>query len=131
MFFSKASFGKGCSGTYYIKGIAFTNNKTILKNVELLVYFGDEVKTVTTDEKGHFDIEIKWSNACPSMLSKAQHDAQNAKRNPKTIFIKYNNTQVELENDWKKYARCFPKNKKQVTRKLDLNFYIKYNTTNL
>jgi hypothetical protein len=116
------SFGKGCSGNYYICGKAYLNNNMTLVNVKLTVIFGKDTIQVITDSKGKFELELKWKNACPSLLSEEEHNEQNSKINPKFIYIKYFDKQIELENNWKNFAHCVPKSKKQITRRYDLKF---------
>ncbi len=119
---SKLTFGKGCSGVYYIKGTAFGVDKVVLKNSELTIVFGNEVRIVTTDDKGQYEIEVKWINSCPSRVTKKQRAEQNAKLNPKIIYVKYKEFNIEIKNDWFKYAECFPENKEKVTKKKNLSF---------
>gem|GEM_PF-1525439 len=116
------AFGKGCSGTYFISGTAYTADKTILKNVTLTVKFGEETKTVLTDINGHFEIELAWTSACPSGRTKEQHKQDNKKINPRLIYLSYADKELKLENKWEKFADCFPDSKDAVTWKKDLYF---------
>lgn len=117
------AFGKGCSGTYFISGTAYSANKTILKNVTLTVKFGKETKTVLTDSNGHFEIELTWTNACPSKRTKEQHKQDNSRINPPFIYISYANKEIKLVNEWEKFADCFTDSKDKTTWKKDLYFH--------
>ncbi len=114
--------GKGCSGTYFLNGTAYTVNNIILKNTRLTVRFGNLTKHIVTDSIGHFEIELAWTNACPSNLTKEQHKQLNQKINPQKIIISYADIEIILENNWEKYADCIPKSKDKVTMKKDLIF---------
>jgi hypothetical protein len=122
VFISTFAFAKGCSGNYYIAGKAYGEGKTVLKNIEFTVTIGATVKTIKTDDKGNYEIEVPWVNACPSMRSPAEHNADNERLNSKSIIIEYNNKKIEVDNNWHKYARCAFDSKKQVTRKYSLHF---------
>lgn len=114
--------GKGCSGTYFIRGTAYSADKTVLKNTSLRIEFGKETKTVLTDSNGHYEIEISWINACPSGRTKKQHRQDNKKINPPFIYIHFADKEIKLENKWDKYADCFPDSKDAVTWEQDLHF---------
>lgn len=120
--FATTLFGKGCSGTYFIKGKAYAADKTVLKNDTLTLKFGDEIQTIVTDNEGNFKIRLHWSNACPSNRSKEQHKRDNEKLNPPFIYISRAGKEIKLENNWEKYAECFPKSEKKVTKREELRF---------
>lgn len=116
------TYGKGCSGTYFIMGTAYSLDKTALKNVTLTIRFGNETKSVLTDSSGHYEIELAWTNACPSGRLDFQHKRDNKKLNPQFIYVGHSKKEIKLENKWEKYAKCFPKSKESVTWVTDLNF---------
>lgn len=116
------AIGKGCSGTYFISGTAYSTNNTILKIATLTVKFGKETKTVLTDSNGHFEIELAWTNACQSGRTKKQHKQDNKKINPQYVYIGYATNEIKLENKWENYRDCFPDSKDSVTWKKDLYF---------
>lgn len=115
-------FGKGCSGTYFINGTAYSVNNIILKNTQLTVKFGNLTKHIITDSSGHFEIELAWTNACPSKLTEENHKQLNKKINPQEISISYADIEIILENNWEKYADCNPKSKDKTTWNKDLIF---------
>lgn len=121
-FASTTSCAKGCSGTYFIRGTAYSTDKTLLKSVTLTIVFGKETKTVLTDSIGHFEIELAWTSACPSGRTKEQHKQDNQKINPRFIYINYSDRVIKVENKWEKYAACFPDSKEAITWKKDLYF---------
>ena len=116
------TFSKGCSGKYYISGTAYSTDKAVLKNSTLTVKFGYSTKSILTDSNGHFEIELAWTNACPSRRTAAQHKQDNEKINPKFIYISYSDNEIKLKNKWEKYAYCFPDSKDETTWKKDLYF---------
>ncbi len=65
------TFGKGCSGTYFISGTAYSTDKTVL-----------------TDSNGHFEIELAWRSACRSSRIIAERQRNNKKINPQFIYIR-------------------------------------------
>jgi hypothetical protein len=115
-------FAKGGSGIYYITGIAYGNNKTILSNASFTVKIGEEIKQYKTDSKGQFEIEVHWTSACRSNINTQEWEKENRRLNPEFIFIKYNDIEIRLNNEWKKYAKIFPENKNEVTKHSDLLF---------
>jgi len=119
----KSEIGKkGCSGTYYISGKAFSSDKTILKNKTLKVIIGKETKTIETDSLGQYEIAVSWTNACRSGLTNEEHNRLNKKINPEYIHVHYLEKSVKLENKWKHYADCLPDSKQEVTWQKDLYF---------
>ena len=120
--FNTTTYGKGCEGTYFISGTAYSSGNTVLKNKTLTVTVGTETKIVVTDDNGHFEIEITWINACPSKLTKEQLVQLNRKLNPQLITISYADKTITLENNGEKYAKCEPKSKATITWKKDLYF---------
>lgn len=120
--FKNETLKKGCEGKYYISGIAYLSDNSILKNEEITVSIGNENRTILTDDFGKFEIEIKWINTCPSGLSNEEHQKENDRLNPQFIFIQYMKTQIKLENKWGNYAKCLPDSKEQVTWEKDLYF---------
>ena len=114
---------KGCAGKYYIIGTAFMN-KTTLLNKQLEVELGKDGKkwTVSTDEKGQFEISIPWMSACPSGLSASELAKENARLNPTLIVISYKSNSIFLTNNWKKYGKCFSESRDEITWKKDLHF---------
>lgn len=115
-------FAKGGSGVYYIKGIAYTKNKTPLKNETFSVKLGNKITEYKTDNKGQFEIEIRWVSACPSGLNDKEYENENKRLNPEFIFIQFNDSEIKIKNEWKKYAKLFPKNKKEITKHENLQF---------
>ena len=113
---------KGGSGKYFIKGIAYSQDKLTLKNIELNVKIGKETKTIITDDKGQFEIEIPWATACPSGISKQSWRKKTDRLNPDTIYVIYNNKEIKIKNEWEKYANLFPEDKDKVTMKRNLVF---------
>ena len=114
---STATFSKGGSGTYYIKGTAYGADKIVLNNVDLLV----DGTVVKTNDNGQFEIAVQWESACPSQkIKKYRHN--NKILNPKYIVIRYGDKELKLKNRWKKYGDLFSKSKDKVTRKKDLHF---------
>ncbi len=116
------AFAKGCAGTYFIKGIAYSFDKTVLKNATFTVKFGTKIKTISTDSNGHYEIELSWESPCPSGRSKEQQKKDSEKSNPAFIYINFANKEIKLENNWKKYAECHPHSKDAITCKKDLYF---------
>ncbi len=117
-----ALFAKGGAGSYFVKGTAYGTNKTILKNCELTVTAGGKSQVVKTDSLGQYEIEVSWETACPSGISAAKRRRETKRHNPKYIYIKYNDKELKLNNDWEKYAQLFPETKDAVTKKQNLFF---------
>ena len=115
-------YAKGGAGSYFIKGTAFGINNTLLKNCELTVTAGGNTQVVKTDSLGQFEIAISWETACPSGISAAKRRRETKRHNPKYIYIKYNDKELKLNNDWEKYAQLFPETKETVTKKQNLFF---------
>ncbi|MGJ8661121.1 MAG: hypothetical protein ACSHXL_03720 [Bacteroidota bacterium] len=119
---TKPNYKKGCSGTYFIIGTASSSDKKIIKNDSLFVTFRNETTLVKTDKTGQFEIPISWATTCPSGKTPMERRFDNKQLNPKFISIKYHGQHIKLENQWSKYAQCFPENKEAVTWKKDLEF---------
>jgi hypothetical protein len=113
---------KGCSGKYYIKGVAYISKENPISNKEIKVTYGKKTNLINTDSKGNYEIEVNWTITCPSGLSKEEHNEKNNKLNPKYISITYNEISVQLENKWKNYANCLPQAKDDITWEKDLYF---------
>jgi hypothetical protein len=122
MLLSIFTFAKGGAGTYFIKGTAYGENKSVLKNVDLVVKIGKATQTVKTNENGEFEIEVHWEHSCRSLRSKRQYRGDVRKINPKVIYISYSGQEIKVKNKWKKYDDLFPKSKSKVTRKKNLHF---------
>jgi hypothetical protein len=116
------ALAKGGSGVYYIKGTAFTGGKVVLKNADLTVQIGGITKTIKTNDKGQFEIEVPWESACPSGRTVRQNKRDNQKLNPQFINLKYLDKEIKIENEWRKYGNLFPASNDEVTWKRDLHF---------
>jgi hypothetical protein len=122
-FITMSALSKGGSGIYYIKGKAYGGiNKVVLRNVDLMVKINGKETFIKTDDNGCYEIEVNWRSACPSGISKSEWEIKTNELNPKSIFVKFKDIEIEIENNWKKYAEIFPKSKEKVTRKKDLYF---------
>lgn len=118
---SSQLFSKGCSGDYYITGKAQING-SLLINDTLHIIHGNEEFTVQTDSMGFYEIKIKWRSSCPSGVSIHEQNEQNKKLNYPIIIIKFKGIELNIKNEWQKYGKCFVKDRKQITRKYNLNF---------
>ena len=123
-FLTTEAFSRGGSGIYYVKGIAYGTSNGVLKNTELIIKIGKEIKTIKTDENGQYEIEVRWASACPSGISHTRWERECQRLNPKHIYVEYKDKKIKLDNDWKKYAQLFPETKEEVTRKEDLHFTV-------
>ena len=112
--FGNSNFEKGCRGEYYIKGIAFDHNHKPMTNKILRVKSGENTKEVQSDKYGGFEIGIIWKSFCEG--------EEIDKFNPEFIIITCDNKKIKLENKWKKYAKCFPDSKENITWQKNLNF---------
>jgi len=117
-------FGKGCSGNYYISGTIYSKGNTVIKNTSINIIIGEKHQVVDVDSLGHFEIEIFWTNSCPSGRNWIQHKFDNRKNNPKHVIIKYQDQEIVLENKWEKFAECSPVEKEEITWKKDIYFNI-------
>ncbi len=99
------SFGKGCSGTYTLHGIAYGSDKQRLKNASLMITVGKDVRTIQTDAEGHYEIEIPWVHDCPSMKSKEQWKKNTKLANPALIFT-FDEQHIALKNYWRRFDKC-------------------------
>ncbi len=93
-----------------------------LKNTELTVTIDKETKTIKTDNKGQFEIELNWATACPSGIKRKRWKRETERINPNYIYIKSKNKEIKIKNKWHKYAELFREAKDKVTMKQDLNF---------
>lgn len=116
------ALGKGSSGTYFIIGTAYSSNKIVLKNATLTLTFGNETKTIVTDSSGHFEIELAWTNTCPSNQTATQHKKANKKINPQFVYIGNSDKEIKLKNKWKKYVGNYSFSKEAITWRKDLYF---------
>jgi hypothetical protein len=112
---------KGCAGKYYISGKAYSAKNSITNEV-LEVELGDKKWEVTTDNEGKFEIVIPWISACPSGLSAAELKIENERLNPTLVYISFEKKKISLNNEWKKYGKCFSDSKEEITWKKDLSF---------
>lgn len=119
---SLGCFSKGGSGIYYIKGIAYKSDSTIIKNQEIKVKIGKHTKVFKTDSIGAFELEIPWETVCPSRITAKERNKGNSKLNPHLISIVCSGLEILIENEWKKYAKLFPETKEEVTLIKDLYF---------
>jgi hypothetical protein len=111
---------KGLSGFYTIRGKAFGPNNSELKNSLIIIKIGSEEKQLTTNDAASFEIKIPWSTACPSNISKKQKRELNHKNNPKYLVFKFNNSTIQLKNEWRKHSRTF-----QTAQVITKNLYFK------
>lgn len=121
---SLIGYAKGSSGKYYIKGIAYGENKTVLTNIQITVKIGDKVQQVTTDDKGQFEFEVPWIMPCRSGVSNDQWQQAKKRLNPEFIYVTWGTAEIKLKNEWEKYAGL-SKCKEEITKEEDLIFYDK------
>jgi len=119
---SYLSYGKGCSGSYFISGQAYASDIALLKNMEIVCLFGTDSTRIQTDSNGHYELEIPWTNACPSEENRKQYREENKRLNPEFIYLLWNGQEIRLRNNWTKLADCFQGEKEQRTWKKDLYF---------
>lgn len=115
------SFSKGAGGVYYITGKASAAHR-VLANQPLTIKFNNNTWTVLTDREGYFRIAVPWSTACPSGITALRRKRLNKRMNPKWIIVQYEQYEVKLQNDWKKYARRSFADEEESIRKKDLHF---------
>lgn len=115
-------YAKGSSGKYYIKGVAYGTQKTVLANIFITVQVGDKVQQIKTDDKGQFEFEVRWIMPSRSGISNDQWQQSKKRLNPEFIYVTWGNIEIKLKNEWEKYAVESPENKEEVTKKEDLIF---------
>lgn len=122
---SVIGYAKGSAGSYYIKGIAYAEDKTILANTLILVRIGNDVQEIKTDGKGQFEFEVPWIVPCRSGVSHDTWEKERNRLNPEFIYIKCGAAEMKLKNEWEKYAGIFSDSKEEVTEYEDLIFNTK------
>lgn len=114
---------KGASGTYYIKGIAYGANKSVIRDAILQVKIGDNTLAVNIDANGRFTIPVRWTVPCISgpAWNRKKRAKIRSKYNPDFIYISLGSQTTRISNKWKKYGSLFP-TKEESTWKHDLRF---------
>lgn len=120
--FATSKAKKGCSGKYYIQGIAYLGSNEVLSGKTINVSLGEEEILIETDKKGNFELPVSWTNACKSGISPQEHKEMNKRINPEYIYFRFDDIQVKLPNKWQDFAHCIPDSKESVTWHKNLHF---------
>lgn len=99
------SFATGIFGEYTLLGKVISKNGKLLKNSQILIYFGSKKDTLLTNSDGVFRAQIPWSSTCNSRKKRWISNFENLKTNPRFIRFKFKNSNFKFKNDWKKYKQ--------------------------
>lgn len=121
--YTNTNIYKGCSGTYYIKGVAYQSKEIVLKKKKIKIDFGEKTSYIETSNRGEYEIAINWTSPCRSAITYKDWKEACLAINPEFIVLSCQEIELKLENRWQEYGKCSSSNKENVTWRKDLFFW--------
>lgn len=103
-------------------GVALSENGDTLRNEKLAIDINGKIDTITTNSRGIYSTEIRWSTICPSGITLWKRSRLTKKYNPKYIYFTYKNTKIKIKNNWKNYISTNYPNSLENTKNEKLQF---------